>query len=123
MIRRPPRSTLFPYTTLFRSFVLTIRNREIYWRNLFDYRNRMLSVEFNVNNQGSSRVDNVQVDSVYNTSGVFTNNQLPIAIGNVEAGSSAPFTIVYAIPVNVQNFRTQILGSASGPNGETINFP
>src|SRR2546430_4388433 len=23
MIRRPPRSTLFPYTTLFRSFVLT----------------------------------------------------------------------------------------------------
>src|SRR5437899_6152896 len=24
MIRRPPRSTLFPYTTLFRSFVVTI---------------------------------------------------------------------------------------------------
>ena len=113
----------YTYSSAEPSFVLTIRNREIYWRNLFDYRNRMLSVEFNVNNQGSSRVDNVQVDSVYNTSGVFTNNQLPIAIGNVEAGSSAPFTIVYAIPVNVQNFRTQILGSASGPNGETINFP
>src|SRR5258705_2600392 len=27
MIRRPPRSTLFPYTTLFRSFELTKRNR------------------------------------------------------------------------------------------------
>src|SRR2546422_7111511 len=26
MIRRPPRSTLFPYTTLFRSHVLTIRS-------------------------------------------------------------------------------------------------
>src|SRR5438874_8238908 len=25
MIRRPPRSTLFPYTTLFRSFVLDLR--------------------------------------------------------------------------------------------------
>src|SRR3712207_7284196 len=25
MIRRPPRSTLFPYTTLFRSFVATVR--------------------------------------------------------------------------------------------------
>src|SRR2546428_8155703 len=25
MIRRPPRSTLFPYTTLFRSFVVTVR--------------------------------------------------------------------------------------------------
>src|SRR3712207_7591313 len=28
MIRRPPRSTLFPYTTLFRSFVL--ESREVY---------------------------------------------------------------------------------------------
>src|SRR5256885_13126885 len=27
MIRRPPRSTLFPYTTLFRSRVYTIRHR------------------------------------------------------------------------------------------------
>src|SRR2546430_9018881 len=29
MIRRPPRSTLFPYTTLFRSHVLTARSIEI----------------------------------------------------------------------------------------------
>src|SRR3712207_7450358 len=28
MIRRPPRSTLFPYTTLFRSFVLQEGDRE-----------------------------------------------------------------------------------------------
>src|SRR2546422_11300896 len=27
MIRRPPRSTLFPYTTLFRSLLLTVENR------------------------------------------------------------------------------------------------
>src|SRR3712207_7574420 len=27
MIRRPPRSTLFPYTTLFRSHILTLRRR------------------------------------------------------------------------------------------------
>src|SRR5437764_3069461 len=29
MIRRPPRSTLFPYTTLFRSSVLVIRLRSL----------------------------------------------------------------------------------------------
>src|SRR3989442_8832627 len=29
MIRRPPRSTLFPYTTLFRSRILPRRNREL----------------------------------------------------------------------------------------------
>src|SRR3712207_8690923 len=30
MIRRPPRSTLFPYTTLFRSYLLFAKNAE-YW--------------------------------------------------------------------------------------------
>src|SRR2546430_12937851 len=29
MIRRPPRSTLFPYTTLFRSFIVPIRRSEL----------------------------------------------------------------------------------------------
>src|SRR2546430_10220221 len=29
MIRRPPRSTLFPYTTLFRSVELRMRRREV----------------------------------------------------------------------------------------------
>src|SRR5256885_10113312 len=34
MIRRPPRSTLFPYTTLFRS--VTIRPGEYPWRNHYN---------------------------------------------------------------------------------------
>src|SRR2546430_15744873 len=41
MIRRPPRSTLFPYTTLFRSFLEPIRQleqlierRQLGWREL-----------------------------------------------------------------------------------------
>src|SRR3712207_8352210 len=33
MIRRPPRSTLFPYTTLFRSIPENLVEREIEWRN------------------------------------------------------------------------------------------
>src|SRR3712207_8608769 len=31
MIRRPPRSTLFPYTTLFRSSVFPAAACEVYW--------------------------------------------------------------------------------------------
>src|SRR3989442_7408442 len=31
MIRRPPRSTLFPYTTLFRSLALPPRARAAFW--------------------------------------------------------------------------------------------
>src|SRR5258707_1580735 len=32
MIRRPPRSTLFPYTTLFRSQGLVLRHPDLVWR-------------------------------------------------------------------------------------------
>src|SRR3712207_8730231 len=31
MIRRPPRSTLFPYTTLFRSGCITVNRGELFW--------------------------------------------------------------------------------------------
>src|SRR2546430_10483125 len=34
MIRRPPRSTLFPYTTLFRSAGIGMRSREVGGNNL-----------------------------------------------------------------------------------------
>src|SRR5690554_7271291 len=33
MIRRPPRSTLFPYTTLFRSIIIVDKNLHIYEAN------------------------------------------------------------------------------------------
>src|SRR3712207_7144019 len=38
MIRRPPRSTLFPYTTLFRSFATsgTLGARRCRWSGMFD---------------------------------------------------------------------------------------
>src|SRR5260221_5600919 len=32
MIRRPPRSTLFPYTTLFRSFLIARQRGVVAWR-------------------------------------------------------------------------------------------
>src|SRR3712207_8219502 len=41
MIRRPPRSTLFPYTTLFRSqFTIPYLWGERWWRLLVDLQNR-----------------------------------------------------------------------------------
>src|SRR3712207_9554675 len=34
MIRRPPRSTLFPYTTLFRSILVGVNNRDPKWHDV-----------------------------------------------------------------------------------------
>src|SRR2546422_8550844 len=48
MIRRPPRSTLFPYTTLFRSVTATKQNDTVYWigtKRLFDVHADQISVQ------------------------------------------------------------------------------
>src|SRR5258705_9241698 len=47
MIRRPPRSTLFPYTTLFRSIIYSQSEFQIYrwFINIFDFGNGMRSEE------------------------------------------------------------------------------
>src|SRR5256885_6102321 len=36
MIRRPPRSTLFPYTTLFRSLYIGLNDRDTRWHDLYE---------------------------------------------------------------------------------------
>src|SRR5258708_26476797 len=36
MIRRPPRSTLFPYTTLFRSALIDVKSSEYQFRTIID---------------------------------------------------------------------------------------
>src|SRR2546426_1624132 len=45
MIRRPPRSTLFPYTTLFRSLRLVTRDPELFIERLVDLGYAQLAVE------------------------------------------------------------------------------
>ena len=46
MIRRPPRSTLFPYTTLFRSRLLSFHNLDFYLRLMRGARNAIESGTF-----------------------------------------------------------------------------
>src|SRR2546430_13497714 len=42
MIRRPPRSTLFPYTTLFRSFLIPAYQETAFDKGPFDLRDKTL---------------------------------------------------------------------------------
>src|SRR3712207_8829542 len=54
MIRRPPRSTLFPYTTLFRSITVNLAEPNRIWNDYF----KILDVRFNkVMNLGRLRTN------------------------------------------------------------------
>src|SRR5690606_39428678 len=60
MIRRPPRSTLFPYTTLFRSIALTVVGFGFFARNARKiYRNIMLGQSVNRTDRSSERWKNM----------------------------------------------------------------
>src|SRR3712207_8746180 len=50
MIRRPPRSTLFPYTTLFRSYFPEIKVNGTYEANMGDPETLKKFIEFGKNN-------------------------------------------------------------------------
>src|SRR2546426_6168697 len=50
MIRRPPRSTLFPYTTLFRSFVSLIQKCPIRM-SLFELTRALVDIESTTNHE------------------------------------------------------------------------
>src|SRR3712207_8166105 len=52
MIRRPPRSTLFPYTTLFRSLEMTATDRQILQDKSLDY--RVLNLASNTFNENET---------------------------------------------------------------------
>src|SRR3712207_8544405 len=47
MIRRPPRSTLFPYTTLFRSFQLPSPGELVAWSRILDAAEAVVVVNAN----------------------------------------------------------------------------
>src|SRR3989449_10106476 len=64
MIRRPPRSTLFPYTTLFRSHMLIVADHVLKlvdkgdWQSILDLGNRVGAA------QGGRRVRNDRVEDL-----------------------------------------------------------
>src|SRR2546423_10094509 len=60
MIRRPPRSPLFPYTTLFRSVLLARGEYALDRRDVF----RLFLVEIGLQSQSESEIGRTDVDPV-----------------------------------------------------------
>src|SRR5437868_4602126 len=65
MLRRPPRSTLFPYTTLFRSLLLQLL-RHLFYRHLKLHRQRYILIVWTVNAGNGGFLHCIQMDTSVN---------------------------------------------------------
>lgn len=101
---------------------ITLAQNPAGWRNYADYRNRLLSVNFTVSNEGSSAVNSANITSITASPGIAVNSSVPMALGNIPAGSSANFLVVYVVPAGTASFRTRIAGSGLGGSGELVDF-
>src|SRR5690554_7056324 len=59
MLRRPPRSTLFPYTTLFRSKSSTLETAELFIKLLLENKLNEIPILF------SSEIDEQEIDELH----------------------------------------------------------
>ena len=105
------------------SFNLTLSEQNAYWQSYTDYLNGRLTVDFAINNKGSSMVRSVNILSVRASSGVTLGNNFPISLGDIPVGSSSNFSVTFMVPSSVVQYVCRFTGSALGPNGEVINLP
>jgi hypothetical protein len=77
-----------------------------YWASYADYTARLLSVDYPVNNTGSTTAYNVNLTNSSPSNGVTLASILPIPVGNISASSSATVTVQYNVPSGVVSFKT-----------------
>src|SRR3712207_8480393 len=96
MIRRPPRSTLFPYTTLFRSFYATSNRRHLLPRDMME-NERSTAI-----NPGEAVEEKVSLRSEEHTSELQSRQYLVCRL-LLEKKKKTTYKILYSLDSNLHN--------------------
>lgn len=95
---------------------------KVYWAGYGDYTAGLLSVEYGIAN-GANDATNVQLVNIATTSGVSLATGIPVAMGNIAAGTSASATVKFNVPSGVVSFKSVVFVSAQDACGNTYNYP
>ncbi len=95
---------------------------KVYWASYGDYTAGLLSVEFGIAN-GAGDAANVLIVNIATTNGVTLASGIPVAVGNIAAGSSASATVKFNVPSGVVSFKSVVFASAQDACGNTYNYP
>ncbi|MHB8793658.1 MAG: hypothetical protein ACYC6O_10035 [Thermoleophilia bacterium] len=104
---------------------LTVTTSHSYWKSYSDYMARELTVRFTLTNGNlATAAPAVQVTGASSTGGVSLATAAPVSIGDVAAGASVDFSLVFNVPPGICCFETNITGAAgSGPSPINPNSP
>ncbi|MHB1361919.1 MAG: fibronectin type III domain-containing protein, partial [Thermoleophilia bacterium] len=107
---------------------LTLGSPAPHWGSYADYVAGILSVDWTINNTGTSVARSVTLTSVSNTNGVTVSSGSPASYGDIAAGTSAMQTIKYAGFVVggytvVGSWHTVNSGTAQDECGTTYTYP
>jgi len=97
----------------------------VQWASYADYIAHYLTVNYNVNNVGSSTANNMQYVGSTATASVVCMTAGPISLGTVNGGSSATLTLVYSLPPcgSVSHFQATVYVTAKDACGTSYYYP
>ena len=93
-----------------------------FWASYADYEAKLLSVTYDVINNGGTTAFNVTLTDSSASNGVSIASSLPVSIGNIATGTSVPVTVQYNLPPGVGSFRTTNGATAEDNCGNTHTY-
>jgi len=103
--------------------VLALSMSRIYWASYQDWQNHQLSIDYKVTDNGPGTAFQTRVTGATATNGVYLTTTVPVNLGNINQGSSAPFTLKYYIPVGVTSFSVAVYAACNDQGGASYSFP
>lgn len=101
---------------------LTLSKVSTYWNGYPNYLAGLLNVDYAVNNDGTTYAYNVNITGSTTNTAATLNSGAPAALGNIAAGGSAGFTLVYNVPTGVGSFMATVTGTAEDLCGNTQSY-
>jgi hypothetical protein len=104
-------------------FSLSLSEAGAYWASYYDYTNRLLTVGFDVGNQGPILARSINIVVANASHGVTAVSRLPMGIGDLDAGATTRLNLVYSVPANINEFNTRIYSTALSTDGVIFYYP
>jgi parallel beta-helix repeat protein len=95
----------------------------VYWESYARYLSRLLTADYTLSNTGAVDAIDARVLGTVNTNGVTDGGILPVYMGDIDAGDSAPFTLSYSVPPETGSFRSVVYLTAENDVGIRYEYP